>query len=151
VTVRHLDNMNKIILATGCMVGYAYAVEFFTAGTAAAVTSCSPSSTVPSVRMPGPTGRWSPATFVIPQLLWFKYFRTTPWAMWIIAVLVNVGMWFERFVIIITSLTRDYLPSSWGMYMPTWVDLCMLAGSFGLFSPCFCCFAGTCRWSPWRR
>jgi molybdopterin-containing oxidoreductase family membrane subunit len=82
---------------------------------------------------------------VLPQLFWFKRFRTTPWIMWIIAVAVNVGMWMERFVIIVASLARDYLPSSWGMYWPTRVDFMMLAGSFGLFFMLFLLF---CRWLP---
>ena len=65
--------------------------------------------------------------------------------MLIMAMLVNVGMWFERFVIIVASLSRDFLPSSWGMYCPTWVDICMLVGSFGLFFTLFLLF---CRYLP---
>jgi molybdopterin-containing oxidoreductase family membrane subunit len=67
------------------------------------------------------------------------------WRMILVAILVNVGMWFERFVIIVSSLSRDYLPSSWGSFTPTWVDLCMLAGSFGLFFTLFLLF---CRYLP---
>ena len=80
-----------------------------------------------------------------PQVFWFKRCRTTPWMMWIVAVLVNVGMWFERFVIIVASLSRDFLPSSWGMFRPTAVDVMMLAGSFGLFFTLFLLF---CRFLP---
>jgi molybdopterin-containing oxidoreductase family membrane subunit len=80
-----------------------------------------------------------------PQLFWFQKIRTTPWLMWIIAVLVNVGMWLERFVIIVVSLSREYLPSSWAIYWPTIVDIMMLVGSFGLFFMMFLLF---CRFLP---
>ena len=82
---------------------------------------------------------------LVPQLFWLKRCRTTPWIMWIVAILVNVGMWFERFVIIVSSLGRDYLPSSWGLFVPTWVDVLMLVGSFGLFFTLFLLF---CRYLP---
>ncbi len=77
---------------------------------------------------------------VAPQFLWSKRIRTSLWGLWIVAVFVNVGMWFERFVIIITSLAQDFLPSSWGMFYPTWVDYGMLIGSFGLFFTMFLLF-----------
>ena len=70
---------------------------------------------------------------LVPQLLWSRKLRVNPWALFAISILVNVGMWFERFVIIVTSLHRDYLPSSWGMFVPTWVDVIQFIGSFGLF------------------
>ncbi len=145
VTMRHLDNMNKIILATSCMVGYAYAVEFFTAWYSGSIYE----QFVFINRAAGPYA-WAywimvSCNVIFPQLLWFKKCRTTPWIMWIIAVLVNVGMWFERFVIIVTSLSRDFLPSSWGMFKPTWVDILMLLGSFGLFFTLFLLF---CRFLP---
>ena len=145
VTPRHLDNMCKVILATGWMVAYAYGVEWFIAwygGNSYEMFGL-------MNRALGPY-RWAYWTMLacnvlVPQLFWFRWFRTTPWAMWILAVLVNVGMWFERFVIIITSLGRDFLPSSWGMYRPTAVDLLMLLGSFGLFFTLFLLF---CRYLP---
>jgi molybdopterin-containing oxidoreductase family membrane subunit len=77
---------------------------------------------------------------ITPQLFWFKKFRTTPWIMFIVSIFVNIGMWFERFVIIVTSLSRDFLPSSWGYFMPTWVDIGMFIGSFGLFFTLFLLF-----------
>jgi Ni/Fe-hydrogenase subunit HybB-like protein len=77
---------------------------------------------------------------ITPQLFWSKRIRTSPWVAWGICVFINIGMWFERFVIIVTSLSRDYLPSSWGLYKPTWVELCTLAGSFGLFFTLFLLF-----------
>ena len=94
-----------------------------------------------------PTGLyWMMVTcnVLVPQLFWFKKCRTTPWIMLIIAILVNVGMWIERFVIMM-SLTRDYLPSSWGMFIPTAIDIVMLVGSFGLFFTLFLLF---CRYLP---
>jgi hypothetical protein len=77
---------------------------------------------------------------VFPQLFWFKWFRTTPWAMFVVVVLVNVGMWLERFVIVVVSLSRDYLPSSWMMFYPTWVDVAQFLGGFGLFATPFLLF-----------
>jgi molybdopterin-containing oxidoreductase family membrane subunit len=82
---------------------------------------------------------------VIPQLFWFKKIRTTTWMMVIVCIFVNIGMWFERFVITITSLCRDFLPSSWAYFTPTWVDIGMLVCSFGLFSTLFLLF---CRFLP---
>jgi molybdopterin-containing oxidoreductase family membrane subunit len=82
---------------------------------------------------------------VAPQFLWFKRIRTSPWTMLIVAMCVNVGMWFERFVIVVTSLHRDFLPSSWGSFSPTWIDIGMLIGSFGLFFTLFLLF---CRYLP---
>jgi len=80
-----------------------------------------------------------------PQLMWFKSMRNNMLIVWIVALLANVGMWFERFVIIITSLTRPHLPSSWTAFTPTWVDYAMLLGSFGLFFTFFLLF---CRFLP---
>ncbi len=82
---------------------------------------------------------------VVPQIFWFKKARTSIPIMFIASLLVNVGMWFERFVIVVTSLAQDYLPSSWSYYMPTWVDILMLIGSFGLFLMLFLLF---CRYLP---
>jgi molybdopterin-containing oxidoreductase family membrane subunit len=78
-------------------------------------------------------------------VFWFKKCRTSLWVMFVVAILVNVGMWFERFVIVVTSLSRDFLPSSWGYFSPTWVDILMLVGSFGLFFTLFLLF---CRFLP---
>jgi molybdopterin-containing oxidoreductase family membrane subunit len=140
VTVRHLDNMAKILLATGLMVAYAYGIEFFTAWYSGnhfeAFTFYN--------RALGPYA-WAYwimvfCNVVVPQVFWFKKARTTPWILLLTSLLVNVGMWFERFVITVTSLSRDFLPSSWGYYKPTWVDLLTLAGSFGLFFTLFLLF-----------
>ena len=82
---------------------------------------------------------------LIPQLLWFRRVRTTLPLVFVIAILVNVGMWFERFVIIVTSLHRDFLPSSWADYVPTSIEIATFLGSFGLFFTCFLIF---CRIAP---
>jgi molybdopterin-containing oxidoreductase family membrane subunit len=145
ITMRHLENMTKIILVTSLMVGYAYSVELFMAW-----YSQNPSETFLFLGN-RPFGPYAPAYWtmvccnvLIPQLFWFRKCRTTPWIMVIIAVLVNVGMWMERFVIMM-SLTRDFLPSSWGSFMPTPIDVVMLIGSFGLFFTLFLLF---CRYLP---
>ena len=77
---------------------------------------------------------------ISPQLFWIKSFRTNIWIMFIVSIFVNIGMWFERFVIVITSLAQDFLPSSWGYYEPTWVDIWTFVGSFGLFMTLFLLF-----------
>ncbi|OYW18049.1 MAG: hydrogenase, partial [Planctomycetales bacterium 12-60-4] len=145
ITPRHLENVCKVLLATGTMVGYAYAMEFFVAW-----YSGSRYEQFAFInRMFGPYwwAYWTMVTcnVISPQLFWFRKFRTTPWLMFIVSIFVNIGMWFERFVITVTSLHRDYLPSSWGHYAPTWVDICMFAGSFGLFFTLYLLF---CRYLP---
>jgi molybdopterin-containing oxidoreductase family membrane subunit len=82
---------------------------------------------------------------LVPQLFWFKKIRQTPMLMFPIVILVNVGMWFERFVIVVTSLHRDFLPSSWDMFKPTWVDFGLFIGSFGIFFTLLLLF---CRFLP---
>ena len=82
---------------------------------------------------------------IIPQVFWIRWARVTPWFMFIISIFVNIGMWFERFVITITSLSRDFLPANWGYYTPTYVDVLTFVGSFGLFLTLFLLF---CRFLP---
>jgi molybdopterin-containing oxidoreductase family membrane subunit len=140
ITMRHLENMNKIILATGSMVGYAYGIEFFIAWYGGNPYE----SFAFQNRAFGPYA-WAywimvSCNVITPQLFWFKKIRQSIPAMMILAFFVNVGMWFERFVIVISSLSADYLPSSWGMYWPTWVDILTLIGSFGLFFTLFLLF-----------
>ncbi|MBN2295849.1 MAG: polysulfide reductase NrfD, partial [Pirellulales bacterium] len=145
ITMRHLENMNKLILGTSLLVGYSYVIELFMAWYGG-----NPYEFFAFVnRAMGPYG-WAYWLMVIcnvlaPQLFWFKKMRTSPLIMWIIAALVNVGMWMERFVIVVASLARDFLPSSWGMFRPTVIDVMMLAGSFGLFCTLFLLF---CRFLP---
>lgn len=145
VTLRHLENMNKIILVTGTMVGYAYAMEFFTAWYSG--NRYEQFAFINRAFGPYAWAYWTMVTcnVVSPQLFWFKKIRTTPWMMVIVCIFVNIGMWFERFVITVTSLSRDFLPSSWGYYQPTWIDIGMFTGSFGLFFTLFLLF---CRFLP---
>ncbi len=145
ITMRHLENMCKIMLGTGLIVAYAYAVEFFTAW----YSHHHYEQFVFLNRAVGPYA-WAfwvmvACNVAIPQLLWFKKMRTNVWVILAVAVCVNIGMWFERFVIVVTSLHRDFMPSAWAMFTPTWVDLGMFAGSFGLFFTLFLLF---CRFLP---
>ena len=133
ITVDTLEKMNKIMLLTGSMVGYAYAMEFFIAW----YSGVEPERFTFFNRALGPYAwaYWIMVTcnVVSPQLFWFKKIRRTIPVMFVIAIFVNIGMWFERFVIIVTSLSRDFLPSSWAYYKPTLVDGMILIGSFGFF------------------
>jgi molybdopterin-containing oxidoreductase family membrane subunit len=145
ITVRHVDAMGKLVLATSCLVGLSYAIEFFTA-----LQSPNRYEYYTFVnRVLGPLG-WGFAIMVacnvlLPQLFWVRRIRTNLLVVWVLSILVNVGMWFERFVIIVTSLERDFLPSSWTGYIPTSIEIVTLAGSFGLFFTCFLLF---CRFLP---
>ena len=145
ITMRHLENMTKVLLATGMIVGYAYMTELFIAWYSG--NGYEQFAFLNRVGGPLAWAFWIMifCNVIAPQALWFRAVRTSMLGMFIVAMFVNVGMWFERFVIIVISLTRDYLPSSWGEYMPTWVDLATLAGSFGLFFTMFLLF---CRYAP---
>lgn len=137
ITDDHMEVMNKIIMCTGMMVGYAYASEFFIAW-----YSGNPYERFVFVnRAFGPYG-WSywimvTCNVIIPQVFWFKSMRRNTAVMFIVSIFVNIGMWFERFVITVTSLHRDFLPSSWGMYAWSWFDTGVLVGSFGMFLTLF--------------
>jgi Ni/Fe-hydrogenase subunit HybB-like protein len=140
ITIKHLENMAKIILLTGTMVGYAYAMEFFIAW-----YSGNPYESFAFVnRAFGPYywAYWIMVTcnVVTPQFVWIKSIRRSPAALFVLSIFVNIGMWFERVVITVTSLARDFLPSSWDYYTATIWDLGMLVGSFGLFFTLFCLF-----------
>ncbi|MDO8527825.1 MAG: NrfD/PsrC family molybdoenzyme membrane anchor subunit [Deltaproteobacteria bacterium] len=145
ITMVHLENMNKIILATCLMVGYAYACEFFIAWYSGSLYEMFTFK----MRATGPFA-WAYWTMVcsnvlVPQLFWFKKFRRSIPVMFVISLIINIGMWFERFTIIVTSLSQDYLPSSWHDYWPTAVDWGVTLGSFGLFFTLFLLF---CRVFP---
>ena len=140
ITLRHVELMGKVVLATGSIVGYAYAMEFFIAWYGG-----NPYEKYAFMnRAFGPYwwAYWSMVScnVVCPQLFWFKKIRRSVVIVFIISIFVNIGMWFERFVIIVTSLHRDYLPSSWSYFVPTWVDICTFIGSFGLFCTLFLLF-----------
>src|SRR5580698_9640159 len=141
ITMKHLENMNKIILVTGSVVGYAYCTEFFIAWYSGDVYERF--AFVNRAFGPYAWAAWSMYTcnVFIPQLYWFKKIRTSIPIMFIISITTNIGMWFERFVIIVTSLHRDFLPSSWGYFKPTYVDICTFIGTFGLFLTLFLLFA----------
>ncbi|RAP23503.1 hydrogenase [Candidatus Marinamargulisbacteria bacterium SCGC AG-343-K17] len=140
VTIRHLENMNKFILATGTMVGYAYAMEFFMAWYSA--NQYEAFAFINRAFGPYAWAYWIMVScnVISPQFFWFKKLRTNIPIMFIISIFVNIGMWFERFVITVTSLHRDFLPSSWDYYIPTWVDILTFVGSFGLFFTLFLLF-----------
>jgi molybdopterin-containing oxidoreductase family membrane subunit len=140
ITLRHIENMNKILLATGSMVGYAYLTEFFIAWYSG--NAYEQFAFINRALGPYFWAYWIMVTcnVVTPQLFWSKRIRTNPLITAIIAIFVNVGMWFERFVIVVTSLSRDFLASSWDYYTPTWVDWLTFIGSFGLFFTLFLLF-----------
>ena len=140
VTMRVLENMNKIMLVTGTMVGYAYAMEFFIAyyGGNPYELFCFKN------RAFGPYA-WAYWTMIScnvisPQLFWFRSIRRSIPAMFVISIFVNIGMWFERFVIIVTSLHRDFTPSAWGYFRPTLFDIGTYLGTIGLFFTAFLLF-----------
>ena len=133
ITLDTLEKMNKIMLLTGSMVGYAYAMEFFIAW-----YSGNPTEQFTFINRAFGPYAWAywimvSCNVISPQLFWIKKIRRSIPIMFVVAVFVNVGMWFERFVIIVTSLSRDFLPSSWAYYKPTYVDMMILIGSFGFF------------------
>ena len=133
ITVNHLEKMNKVILATGMMVGYAYAMEFFIAW-----YSGNPIEQFVFINRAFGPYYWAywimvSCNVLFPQLFWVRKFRRNIPLMFVVSIFVNIGMWFERFVITVTSLHRDFLPSSWGYYTPTLYYIGILIGSFGLF------------------
>ncbi len=140
VTQRHLDNMAKVTLATGLMVSYGYAMEWFIAWYSGSQYEWFAFAN----RVTGPYQLvYAMQIFcnvVVPQALWFPKVRNNVLALFVIAVLVNFGMWAERFVIIAISLHRDFLPASWSMYSPTWVDWGTLFGSMATFGFLFMLF-----------
>jgi Ni/Fe-hydrogenase subunit HybB-like protein len=140
VTVGHVDVMCRIILLTGTIVGYAYLMELFIAWYGA-----NPNERYAFYnRALGPYwwAYWSMmfCNVIAPQFFWFKTLRRNILIVWLIVQFPNIGMWFERFVIIVTSIHRDYLPSSWGMFHPTITDILTFTGTFGIFLTLFLLF-----------
>jgi molybdopterin-containing oxidoreductase family membrane subunit len=140
ITMKHFDYMAKIMLLTGTMVGYAYSLEFFIAWFSGSAYELFTFKN----RAFGPYA-WAYWTMVscnviIPQLFWSKKVRSSLVWLFALSIFVNIGMWFERFVIIVTSLHRDFLPSSWFYFKPTLFDVSTMIGSFGLFFTMFCLF-----------
>jgi len=140
ITNYHFEMMSRFILLTSLIVGYAYGAEYFIAwysGVEAERTSF-------WLRAFGPywlsTWIMISCNAIFPQLLWFKKLRTCVPFLFVLSVLINIGMWFERYVIIITSLSREYIPAVWGLYIPSAVELSILVGSFSWFSMFFLIF-----------
>ncbi len=143
ITLDTLEKMNKIVLLTGSMVGYAYIIEWFMAWYSGSPTELF--TTLNRAFGPYAWGYWIMVSCNVffPQLFWFKKIRRSVPITLVIVILVNVGMWFERFVIIVSSLSRDFLPSSWHYFKPTLIDMGILIGSFGLFFTLVLLFART--------
>ncbi len=133
ITLRHLNNMAKVALSTGMIVAYGYSMEAFFAYFSADKFE----KFMMWNRMTGPYAMFYWAlilcNILIPQSLWSKKVRTSPLILWCVSIVINIGMWLERFVIVITSLHRDFLPSSWGYYAPTIWDWAVFVGTLGLF------------------
>lgn len=140
ITLKHIDNMNKIILTTGMIVGYAYAMEFFIAWYGA-----NPYERFVFINRATGDYAWSYWSMIFcnvisPQFFWSAKLRRNIPLTFILSIFVNIGMWFERFTIISTTLHHDFLPASWGYYSPTWVEISIFAGTFGLFLTLFLLF-----------
>ncbi len=154
ITKRHIEVMCKVTLATGSIVGYAYGMEVFIAWYSGNPNerfvflenrAADPFILAPFFHVkPAPYwwAYWSMITcnVVVPQLFWFRKIRRSLLIVFVLSILVNIGMWFERFVIVVTSLHRDFLPSNWDYFKPTWVDICTYLGTFGLFFTMFLLF-----------
>jgi molybdopterin-containing oxidoreductase family membrane subunit len=141
ITIGHIELMNIVIIITGSIVGIAYITEFFMAW----YSGVEAEQYAFINRATGPYwwAYWSMMTcnVISPQLFWIKKIRTSIVATFALSIVVNIGMWFERFVIIVTSLHRDYLPSSWAMFYPTWADIGIYLFTFGFFFTAFFLFA----------
>ncbi len=141
ITIKHVEYMNIVIIVTGSIVGVAYITELFISWYGGVEYE----SYAFINRATGPYwwSYWAMMTcnVVSPQVFWFKKLRTNLVFTFFMSIVVNIGMWFERFVIIVTSLHRDYLPSSWSMFHPTWVDAGIFIGTIGIFFTLFLLFA----------
>ena len=141
ITVKHMEYMNIIIIITGSMVGIAYLSELFISW----YSGVEYEGYAFMNRAMGPYW-WSYAAMmtcnvISPQLFWFKKLRTNLAFSFVLSIVVNIGMWFERFVIIVTSLHRDYVPGNWEMFHPTWVDIGIFVGTIGIFFTLFLLFS----------
>jgi len=145
ITAKHLDNMAKVLLLTGMLVGLAYTTELFLAW-----YSGNPYERFTFLNRAFGPYAWAywlmfSCNVFVPQLFWFKRIRRNLGVLFVATLLINVGMWFERFNIVVTSLHRDFLPASWSFYTPSFVEVGILLGSFGLFFTCFMLFV---RFAP---
>ncbi|MBK9275488.1 MAG: polysulfide reductase NrfD [Flavobacteriales bacterium] len=141
ITIKHIEYMNIVIIVTGSIVGVAYITELFISW----YSGVEYESYAFINRATGPYwwSYWAMMTcnVVSPQVFWFKKLRTNLTFTFFMSIVVNIGMWFERFVIIVTSLHRDYLPSAWNMFHPTWVDVGIFVGTLGIFFTLYLLFA----------
>lgn len=140
ITMNHFDNMAKFILLTSLILGYAYATEYFIAwysGVESEQTSFWLRATGPYV---GAAWIMIICNAVLPQILWLRRARRNLPTLFVLSVFINIGMWFERYVIIMTGLSREYIPAAWGLYIPTWIELSILVASFGFFVLCLLVF-----------
>ena len=137
ITINHMEVMNKIIMTTGLMVGYAYGSEFFIAWYSG--NAYERFAFINRAMGPYAWAYWTmiSCNVIIPQLFWSKKFRRSIPVMFVVSIFVNIGMWFERFVITVTSLHRDFLPANWNQYSWSMYDAGILAGSFGMFLTLF--------------
>jgi len=140
ITISHLEKMNKIMLATGMMVGYAYGCEFFIAWYGG--NEYERFAFINRAFGPYAWAYWTmiSCNVLVPQIFWSKKLRTSVPVIFVATIFINIGMWFERFVIVVSSLQSDFLPSSWDYYSPTFVDIGIFVGSFGLFFTLFLLF-----------
>jgi len=140
ITAYHFDNMAKFLLLTSWIVSYSYITEYFVAW----YSGVEAEQSAFWLRAFGPywISTWVMITCnaIIPQILWFKKLRTHVPTLFVVATFVNIGMWFERYVIIISGLSREYDPAVWGVYTPSWVELSILAGGFAFFAMLFIIF-----------
>ena len=145
ITLNHLDNIAKVLLLTGTMVGYAYGMEFFIAWYSG--SEYEQFCFINRAFGPYWWAYWImiSCNVISPQFFWVRSLRRNPAFLFVVSIFVNIGMWFERFVITVSSLNRDFLPSSWGYFSPTLIDILTYAGSFGLFFTLFLLF---CRFMP---
>ncbi len=141
ITLDHIEKMCKVILTTGGIVGLAYATEMFMAWYS--VNEYERFAFINRALGPFAWAYWTMVScnVIIPQLLWIKKLRRSIVVVFLMSIVINIGMWFERFVIIVTSIHRDFLPSSWALYKPTLIEIATLLGSFGLFFTAFLLFA----------
>ncbi|MGD2034661.1 MAG: polysulfide reductase NrfD [Bacteroidales bacterium] len=140
ISVGHIESMNKIIIATGSIVGIAYITELFMSWYSGVIYERFTFYN----RALGPYAwaYWIMMTcnVISPQLLWIRKLRRNVLFTFILSIFINIGMWFERFVIVVTSLHRDFLPSSWSMYKPTIFEISIFIGTLGIFFTCFLLF-----------
>jgi Ni/Fe-hydrogenase subunit HybB-like protein len=134
ITMRHLENMAKVMLATGLIVAYGYFFEFFMS----LYSGQKFDVFLVQQRLHGPYAHYYYAlilcNILTPQLLWLRSMRTNVAVLFLMSIVVNIGMWLERFVIVVISLTRDFMPSAWGRYSPTIWDWATFIGTIGLFT-----------------